>query len=88
MKYKGPPYDAYLAWVEKLKQLRLSLGLTQEDVAQRIRYSRTRYSAIEKGQSIINFIHLYNLAEAFGVSMPDLLALRVPKRAAKRPKGA
>ena len=83
MKRKGPAYDAYLKWVDKLKEFRLNLDITQEEIASLIPYSRNRYGAIEKGESIASFLHLYNLAEAFGVTVPQLLALRIPKKEAK-----
>ena len=83
MHRKGPAYKAYLKWIAELKEKRLALGLTQEDVASRIRYSRTRYGALEKGESVLNFMHLYNLAEAFDVSMSDMLTLKIPKNRKK-----
>ena len=86
MERKGPAYEAYLNWLSKLKELRQKYGLTQEDVARNIRFSRTRYGAIEKGESIINFVHIYNLAEAFGISMSDFMALKITQKNATRLK--
>ena len=83
---KGPAYETYDAWVEKLRAFRESCGLTQEDIARHTRFSRTRYGAIEKGDSVVNFVHLFNLAEAFDVTMPDMLALEIPLKNAARLK--
>lgn len=65
----------YEIWARKLKALRLSLDLRQEDVAKKMRISRSQYSAIENGKSIANYKHLYNLAKALGIPITDLLSM-------------
>lgn len=65
----------YEIWTRKLKALRLSLDLRQEDVAKKMRISRSQYSAIENGKSVANYKHLYNLAKALGMPLTDLISM-------------
>lgn len=55
----GNPYEEFLA---NLRNLRKQRGLTQEEVASRLKLSRTQYTAIENGRSTLGFVHLHNLA--------------------------
>lgn len=66
----------YETWVSKLRALRESRELRQEDVAKKIRISRSQYSAIESGQSIVNYNHLVALADAFNMTPSEIMALR------------
>jgi len=66
----------YEIWVSKLRALRESRDLRQEDVAKMIRISRPQYSAIESGQSIVNYNHLVALAEAFNMTPSEIMALQ------------
>lgn len=66
----------YDIWVRKLKQLRTKRGMTQRDIAEQIHLSRSQYSAIENGLSVVNYKHLYNLSKVFRMTMADLVAMR------------
>ncbi len=59
--------DPYLTFLADLKALRLERGLTQAELAQKVKLSRAQFTAIENGRCLINFVHLHNLAVALGV---------------------
>lgn len=58
---------------ERLKQLRKELGLTQEEFAEKIGYTRTAISAWEIGRNEPSNNDTIKLAEYFGVSTDYLL---------------
>jgi transcriptional regulator with XRE-family HTH domain len=49
----------------KIKAIRLSCGLTQEDMADKLELSLPAYSKIERGLSDVNFKRLVQLAKIF-----------------------
>lgn len=53
----------------RLKSLRLEKGLTQEEVAHEVKFSRDHLSNIENGKHPINIKNLYKLATYFEVDM-------------------
>ena len=57
----------YVTFISELKAIRCARGLTQQQVAKKIKLSRPQYAAIEHGRSIASFKHVYNLAVALGV---------------------
>ena len=65
----------YEIWVRKLRALRLKKGLKQSEVADLIDLSRPQYTAIENGHCVVNYKHLYNLAKAFGTTIPKLVSM-------------
>lgn len=67
----------YDIWCRCLRQYREQQELTQQAVADGIDISRSHYSAIEHGRTIIHYIHLYNLAKFFKVHISDLMAFRM-----------
>lgn len=63
----------YRQLVERLKFLRKNAGMTQSHVASILGLSRSQYTAIEAGRSLLNFDQLYSLGEVFDISLHDLL---------------
>ena len=59
-------YDAFL---EKLKQARVNKGLTQVDVAKKLRKPQSYVSKIEMGERRIDVIELKKLAALYGKSL-------------------
>lgn len=57
---------------QRIRQLRESMGYTQEDVAERTSLNRTAVSDIENGRRGVTSVELRELAEAFGVRVTDL----------------
>ncbi len=62
-----PQFDPYERFLEKLREARKARGLTQGALAKKIKLSRAQFTAIENGRSLVNFVHLYNLAVALGI---------------------
>jgi transcriptional regulator with XRE-family HTH domain len=58
------PYETF---IRELKAVRIARGLTQLEVARKVRLSRPQYAAIEHGRSTANFRHIHNLAVALNV---------------------
>jgi transcriptional regulator with XRE-family HTH domain len=76
----------YEIWCRRLRQYRESLELTQEDVAFGIGISRSHYSSIEHGKTIINYAHEYNLAKYLGLTMEELIGFPMLRRKSRRKK--
>ncbi len=72
------PSDPRLLFGLRLRQLRLSRGLSQEELADAAELDRTYVSSCERGKRNIGLVNIHRLAVALGVS-PDKL-LKRPKR--------
>ena len=57
---------------ERIKELRLKTGLSQEKFALKIGLDRTYYSSVENGKRNIAIINLKKIADGFGISLSDL----------------
>lgn len=57
----------------KLKDARLSSGLTQEQVAEKIMVSRQTISNWENGKSLPDIISIMKLSDLYQISLDDLL---------------
>ena len=53
----------------KLKELRLELGLTQQQLANNCGISQTTYSGYEIGHYLINTITIYTICKKYNISM-------------------
>lgn len=58
------PYETF---IRQLKAVRVARGLTQQQLADKVRLSRPQYAAIEHGRSTASFRHVHNLAVALDV---------------------
>ena len=58
---------------KKLKRLRLSLNLTQEDIAKECSISRSTYCHYEIGMNLISTITLYTICKNHKISMDKFL---------------
>lgn len=58
---------------ERLRTLRLSRKLTQEELSALADFSRSYYTEIETGKRNISLLNLYRLADCLNVSPKDLL---------------
>jgi transcriptional regulator with XRE-family HTH domain len=92
-------WAAYRLWAKGLRKLRLQRRWSQRQVAIQMICSRSQYAAIEYGHSLATYAQLYQLALAFKLTLPKLLAIapvRFPpvlvrlakERAMPRPKGS
>ncbi len=66
----------------RLRELRLSRGLSQEELADTASLDRTYISGCERGRRNIGLVNIYRLAAALGVRPSELL--KPPKRTALR----
>lgn len=60
----------------KVKELRLSTGLTQQQLADLVHVSARTIISIEKEQYNPSLILAYRIAEEFGVSIEELCCLK------------
>ena len=56
----------------RIKDLRLKTGLSQEKFALKIGMDRTYYSSVENGKRNIAIINLKKIADGLGVSLSEL----------------
>ncbi|MDR3051787.1 MAG: XRE family transcriptional regulator [Oscillospiraceae bacterium] len=69
-----------IQWIAlRIKDLREVLGLSAEDVAARAGIAPADYLAYEAGARDFSFSHLFNIAEALGVDIADLLTGESPR---------
>ncbi|WP_025763194.1 helix-turn-helix domain-containing protein [Dyadobacter tibetensis] len=60
---------------EKLRNLRLAKGLSQENMADLLHISTTAYGDLERGKTEMTLSRLESVAEVLAVALPDLLGL-------------
>ena len=61
--------------VTKVKELRMKLGLTQQQLADLVHVSSRTIVSIEKGQYSPSLMLAYRMARAFGVTVEELCCL-------------
>lgn len=61
---------------QRLKQLRKNTNLTQAQVSQRAKISRSNYSAYEEGRAMPSVNTCLSLAELYGLTLDQLLLTR------------
>ena len=60
----------------RVKELRNAAGLTQQQLAERVRVSARTIISIEKEQLCPSLMLAFRMAEVFGVSVEELCCLR------------
>jgi len=73
---------------ENFARLRKERGLTQEQVEERSGFSQWYISSLERGRRNPTIISLYELANAIGVRVADLIADEVVPANESRPSNA
>jgi transcriptional regulator with XRE-family HTH domain len=66
----GP--TARLAFGQRVRELRLARGISQEKLAERAGLHRTYVSSLERGQRNVGLDNVHALARALGVDAADL----------------
>ena len=69
--------DRLLQLVQKIRYERLKHGLSQEDLEEKSSVSRRTISEIERGNADIRYTNLYQIAEAFGIRISELLDFKL-----------
>lgn len=59
----------YKAFVQRLKQARLGAGLTQVQVAEKLKRPQSHISNVEKGQQRVDIVELKRFAKLYGKSL-------------------
>lgn len=67
--------DVAIIVAENLAKLREFQGLTQTQIAEKIRTNQAGYCLSEKGNRELNYTNLYNLAVEFGINLNSLFGL-------------
>jgi transcriptional regulator with XRE-family HTH domain len=69
--------DRLLQLGQKIRYERLKMGLSQEELEEKSSVSRRTISEIERGNSDIRYTNLYQIAEAFNITISELLDFRL-----------
>lgn len=69
--------DRLLQLGQKIRYERLKRSLSQEDLEERSSVSRRTISEIERGNADIRYTNLYQIAEAFGISISEMLDFKL-----------
>ncbi|NZD64916.1 helix-turn-helix transcriptional regulator [Rhizobium sp. WYCCWR 11290] len=56
----------------RVRELRLRMSLSQEDLADRAGLDRTYVGGVERGERNLSLINIFKLAHALETSVPDL----------------
>ena len=65
--------DAYIAFVDALAAVRRDAGVSQDELARRLRKSQSYVSKGERRQRRIDVVEFIAMAEALGLNSADLL---------------
>lgn len=63
-----------MAFGQRVRRIRRSEGMSQEDLADKARLHRTYISSLERGQRNVGLDNIHALARALGVSVRELFA--------------
>lgn len=74
------------AFGQRVRDLRLAAGMTQEDLAERCGLFRTYMSRIETGQANPTLTMIHALADSLGVPVQALFGAELPAAPAPSPK--
>jgi transcriptional regulator with XRE-family HTH domain len=72
--------NVLLRFGEKLREIRLKVGVSQEKLAELSGLHRTYVSTVERGLRNISLENIEKLAEALDVELRDLMPSRVTKK--------
>ncbi len=70
------PNQVYRYIGTRLKELRAERGLTQAQVAQVLSVSPQQYQKYEDASTKCSLIHIYSLAQHYGIAASDILPIR------------
>ena len=76
----------YSVFLKVLRQARVHAGLTQEQLARRIRETQTFVSKCERGERRVDVVELRRFCQAYGITLKQfVLKLEMTLSNAKRP---
>ena len=59
---------------EDIRIIRKSLKISQKEMGDKLGIAESSYSRIESGEIALSYAHLVGISEAFGMSIPEILA--------------
>jgi len=62
-------------FADEIRNRRLALGLSQEDLAERAKLHRNSVGLVERGKHSLGLLALLRLADALGVNASELLSI-------------
>lgn len=65
--------DVLIKFGSKVRNQRIKLGLSQEDLASRAKVHRTYIGMIERAEKNITLINIEKIAKALGISSDELI---------------
>ena len=65
--------DVCVRFGEKLRDIRLDLGYSQEELSFKAGLHRTYISSVERGKRNISLTNIKKIADALGLKMKDLM---------------
>ena len=65
--------DVCVRFGEKLRDIRLDLGYSQEELSFKAGLHRTYISSVERGKRNISITNIKKIADALGLKMKDLM---------------
>ncbi|MCG9969597.1 helix-turn-helix domain-containing protein [Pelotomaculum terephthalicicum JT] len=77
-------YDKEFSLDIHLKEIREKLGLTQEEVAKRMGWTKQRYNAVEKNKSVPSVLLALKLANALECDVNEIYKLKVVSKRHKK----
>lgn len=69
--------DRLLQLGQKIRYERIKRGLSQDDLEEKSSVSRRTISEIERGNADIRYTNLYQIAEAFNISISEMLDFKL-----------
>ena len=76
MRRTGSETEVLRQFGERLRQLRTTRQLTQEEMAAKAGFSRSYYNEIETGKRNISLLNLHKLAQCLEITISELLTIR------------
>lgn len=61
---------------QRIRELRLTIGLSQEKLAFECELDRTYVGSVERGERNISIINLRKISVALNVTLPELLSIK------------
>jgi ribosome-binding protein aMBF1 (putative translation factor) len=78
--------DEYELLVDLIKEARVSAGLTQVELAKKLKQSQSFVSKMEVGQRRLDMVQLRTVCSALGTTLPEFVA-KWEQRLAQKRKG-
>ena len=65
-------HPAYVTMIQRLRERRIELGMSQDDVARKLKVSRTWVIKVEQRERRLDFIETVDLCRLYRIKLGDL----------------